>query len=251
MTAPKRWLESEHTSAEALELLRAGRAPLRLDEAARGRSRRRVAALAALPVAAGVLVSLPQIALGAVVGALGTVALLSAADVWVRSKAEPAPSSSASIVAPFAPSRAHPPASPLPTQVLTTSPTSETPPAPAGPEASAPARRTLSDSPATSNAPEAAQNELEQEIALLEKARRKLALEPHGALSMLREHERLFPSGQLRIEREFLSIDALVRLGRRGEAESRAKALELQAPQSLYGERLNRILGAKHLGERR
>ena len=53
------------------------------------------------------------------------------------------------------------------------------------------------------------------------------------------------PGGQLRVEREFLMVDALVRLGRRPEAEARAAALEVQAPKTLYGERLDRILGRK------
>jgi hypothetical protein len=64
-------------------------------------------------------------------------------------------------------------------------------------------------------------------------------------LSALRDHELRFPAGQLRIEREFLIVDALVRLGRRPEAEARARALDQQAPKSLYGERLDRILGTK------
>jgi hypothetical protein len=91
-----------------------------------------------------------------------------------------------------------------------------------------------------------AENQLDQEIALLEQARSKLARSPHLALSALRDHELGFPAGQLRIEREFLIVDALVRLGRRPEAEARARALELQAPKSLYGERLDRILRAEN-----
>jgi hypothetical protein len=84
---------------------------------------------------------------------------------------------------------------------------------------------------------------LQQEIQLLEEARRRLASEPAQAHRVLLEHERRFPGGQLRIEREFLLIDALARLGRRGDAEERARALEVQAPASLYGERLDQILG--------
>jgi hypothetical protein len=89
-----------------------------------------------------------------------------------------------------------------------------------------------------------AENQLDREIALLEAARNTLAASPHAALSALRDHELRFPAGQLRIEREFLIVDALMRLGRRPEAEARAQALERQAPKSLYGERLDRILGA-------
>lgn len=89
------------------------------------------------------------------------------------------------------------------------------------------------------------QDQLAQELALLESARRKLGTSPGAALSALRDHELRFPAGQLRIEREFLIVDALVRLGRRPEAEARAQVLAAQAPQSLYGERLERILNPK------
>ena len=76
----------------------------------------------------------------------------------------------------------------------------------------------------------------------METARSKLGSSPSAALSALRDHELRFPAGQLRIEREFLIVDVLVRLGRHPEAETRARSLAQQAPQSLYGERLERIL---------
>jgi hypothetical protein len=60
---------------------------------------------------------------------------------------------------------------------------------------------------------------------------------------VLLDHEQRFPSGHLRIERELLLVDALVRLGRRPEAEARAASLERQNPNSLYNERLDQILG--------
>jgi len=84
---------------------------------------------------------------------------------------------------------------------------------------------------------------LDQELALLEEARRLLATDAVGAFRVLQAHEARFVGGQLRIEREFLAVATLVRLGRVQEAEARARALEVQAPRTIYGERLDRILG--------
>jgi hypothetical protein len=98
--------------------------------------------------------------------------------------------------------------------------------------------------PAVSAAPEPAPRVegLQQEIQLLEEARRKVASDPAQAERVLLEHEARFGNGQLRIERELLLIDAWVRLGRRDEAEARARVLRAGAPTSLYGERLEQIL---------
>lgn len=238
MSAPRRWLETEEAASEALELLRAGRPPRRLDDAVRGRSRRRVAGLAMLPAAAGALASWPQLALGALVGAASTVAVMSVLSA-VASQPTPSASASTSAARP-AQERVH-----LPTPAAVSVPsdsTSDVAPAPA-----ASARRPVAGTkPATaSESPPSAPpvEGLQQEIQLLEEARRKLASEPAQALRVLLEHERRFAGGQLRLEREFLLIDALVRLGRRSEADTRARALRGQAPKSLYGERLDQILG--------
>jgi hypothetical protein len=82
--------------------------------------------------------------------------------------------------------------------------------------------------------------------ALVEQARRLLATNPAAALTVLRGHESEFPGGQLRLEREFLRVDALVRTGDHPAAEAGARALEARAPRSLCGERLQRILEGSH-----
>ena len=46
---------------------------------------------------------------------------------------------------------------------------------------------------------------------------------------MLERHAALFPMGQLSMEREFLAVQALRRLGRLAEARARASALLRQA----------------------
>ncbi|MES1186586.1 MAG: hypothetical protein ABUL60_22425 [Myxococcales bacterium] len=238
MSAPRRWLETEQASAEALELLRAGRPPQRMNEAVRSRSRRRVAGLAMLPAAAGMLAAWPQLALGALLGTVGTVAVMSAFSAF---SAPPAPAPSA---LPASPSASHllradtpPPATDEPETRSVDDPT----PMPAG----SARRPSVSPVPvASDSAGSAARGEgLQQEIQLLEQARRQLSSEPAQAERVLREHEARFAAGQLRSERELLLIDALVRLGRRSEAEARARVLRRQAPTSLYGERLEQILG--------
>jgi hypothetical protein len=239
MSAPRRWLETEEASAEALELLRAGQPPRHMNDAVRRRSRRRVAALAILP-AAGVLAAWPQLALGALVGAAGTVAVMSALSS-LPSQPAPSPTSSSGAGLPSRRPRAtdSEPRAPLPVPVREQS-NGEATPTPAG---NAP-RPVGGSKPMASEAPASAAPEgLQQEIELLEEARRKLAPDPAQARRLLLEHEQRFGGGQLRIEREFLLIDALVRLGRRNEAEARARQLERQAPASLYGQRLEQILG--------
>jgi len=251
MNGPRRWLESEEASTEALDLLRAGRPPRSLDEATRRRSRQRVARLAVLPAAAlGTLASWPQLALGALVGAAGTVAVMSA---WSAISSPPPQLPSSSRAASSASA-----ARSLPARVASPARTSaDVQPVSPSPAVSSPAieahRPVGGAKPAPSEAPElsAPADGLQQEIRLLEEARRKLGSDPAGARRVLLEHEQRFAGGQLRIEREFLLIDALVRLGRRSEADARARALEAQAPASLYGERLDQILGRSGSGKNR
>ena len=221
MTAPKPWLDSADAPADAVALLRRGRAPAPMDEQARRRSRARIAEATLVPAAAGALLWLPQLALGAILGAAGTALAVAAFE-------HRAPQNSAAHSA--ARQRAA-------NETLPRAPHSavlEQPPTPLQPASSA---------RPTTSLPLPLRNNLDRELALLEAARRELAVAPARALEVLRTHEAQFGSGQLRIEREFLIVDALVRLNRRAEAEARAQALEAQAPQTIYGERLDRILG--------
>ena len=80
------------------------------------------------------------------------------------------------------------------------------------------------------------------EARLLEKARARLTAEPAQALEVANTHERLYPTGQLSAEREFIAVDALMRLGRRTEAEQRAEPRLRQFPNGLYAKRLRKLL---------
>jgi hypothetical protein len=86
-------------------------------------------------------------------------------------------------------------------------------------------------------------DDLSREIQLLERARQLLPVAPNRALSTLQEHQREFGNGTLVLERQFLEIEALLRLGQRDAARARAAALRARAPGSLYERRLAQLLG--------
>jgi hypothetical protein len=70
---------------------------------------------------------------------------------------------------------------------------------------------------------------------LLDAARAVLASEdPARSLSVLDEHRRRFPRGQLGEEREALAVQALVALGRYDEARERAARFRAAVPNSLF-----------------
>lgn len=227
MNKPERWLDTRNAAPEVLALLESARAPRALDDATRARSRRRLAALSALPAAAGVLFWFQNVALGALLGAaVGGAVLL---PQW---NGQPKPNSE----------EGSPPASAklarakAPPVVVAVPP----PSANEGQGASA----ALPAVPARAGRTEAQTPDLAREALLLERARQLLGTNPSAALQTLRQHEREFGAGALLVEREFLSVDALMRLGRRAEATKRANALQRLAPGHLYEQRLESLLGA-------
>jgi hypothetical protein len=56
------------------------------------------------------------------------------------------------------------------------------------------------------------------------------------------ERRRRFPTGALDQEAEVVAIDALLRLGRRPEAASRARAFEAAHAGSLHARRIQRLM---------
>ncbi|MET0792442.1 MAG: hypothetical protein ABW061_13055, partial [Polyangiaceae bacterium] len=66
-----------------------------------------------------------------------------------------------------------------------------------------------------------------------------------AALVLAAEHAREFPAGVLTQEREVIAIDALLRLGRRSEAEARAASFHRQFPASAHGRRVDVLLGVR------
>jgi hypothetical protein len=80
------------------------------------------------------------------------------------------------------------------------------------------------------------------ETQLLLEAQRALATDPRNAIAIAREHARRYPRGQLVAERELLMVQALVELGRTREAEARGRELRKASPNSIYQERLDKVL---------
>lgn len=77
--------------------------------------------------------------------------------------------------------------------------------------------------------------DLANERALLEAARTALGRsEAASALASLERHRARYPAGQLREEREALSVQALVSLGRTDEARARAERFKKDFPKSLF-----------------
>ncbi|MFO0759272.1 MAG: hypothetical protein U0359_22460 [Byssovorax sp.] len=103
---------------------------------------------------------------------------------------------------------------------------------------------------APSSAPEAigagaALVEGEDEVTLLQHAQDALGASPARALDLLGQHAARFPGAALGQEREVMSIDALVRLGRTGEARTRAAAFAARFPTSAHLGRIEALLGEK------
>ncbi len=109
------------------------------------------------------------------------------------------------------------------------------------PPADAPAAVASPAAEAAAPAPVAKQGRLESgadsvkaEAALLEKARALVVSDPSKALSLTREHARRFPRGVLAQEREVIGIEALRRLGRQTEADTRAERFREAYPGSAH-----------------
>jgi hypothetical protein len=160
---------------------------------------------------------------------LAIVAAVGAAGVVAYFLSRPTP------VAPSEPQKPTPAVAP----VLTATPAPSTlqVPAPAvAPEstpsntvAPAPAEARGIQSPASSKG---ASNDASAEAALLERAREAISSDPKRALALTREHARRFPKGILTQEREVIAIDALNRLGKSSEADSRADQFKKTYPGS-------------------
>ena len=223
---------------ELSRLFRAGTPPIGIDAGSLERSRVRVHALMAAPAGVAGLVWIKHAALGAALGV--TVAVAAAAPRLVQHfrggtptptvAAKPALAQrSAAVTSAAKPVASAPPSAPArvapSAEVLR--PPSALPGAPARPADASPN----------------ALDTLRRESALLEAARAALESEPASALRLLAQHEREFLNGTLAVEREFLTVSALVRMGERAQAESRAAALRARAPGSLYQGRLDRLLG--------
>jgi Tfp pilus assembly protein PilF len=85
---------------------------------------------------------------------------------------------------------------------------------------------------------------LAEEEAILEEARKTLAQDPARALTLLRRHQSRFAHGELTAERMYLSVDCLLRLGKRDAAKREADALVERYPNSAYARRAPLLFSA-------
>jgi hypothetical protein len=81
------------------------------------------------------------------------------------------------------------------------------------------------------------------ELGLLGRAQALLDTDAVRALALTSDHERKFPNGALVQEREVIVVDALLRLGRRADAETRAADFHRRFPASVHGRRVDVLLG--------
>jgi hypothetical protein len=164
------------------------------------------------------------------IGGLATAALVGAAVVGLRSSPPPpppaAPSSNTTVTAPAVPTSAT--AAPVVEPVFDVSSLPSAPPAPSV------VRPTASVAPIPTTAP--------PEMTLLREAQENVGSSPATTLARCDEHARAYPKGSMAQEREVLAIDALLRLGRRAEAEQRAARFEATYPGSAYSRRITSLL---------
>jgi hypothetical protein len=100
-----------------------------------------------------------------------------------------------------------------------------------------------SATPSTASAPApSTSSSLLDDTALLQRARSLATSEPSRALSLTREHEARFPGSPLAEERQALRIEALLRLGKAGDAARELDAFEQRYPRSPYRRRLRSLL---------
>jgi hypothetical protein len=118
----------------------------------------------------------------------------------------------------------------------------ETPPASSAPDPlGAPSSAAPASSHVSAAAPTAPRRE-PSEIELLGHAQDELASDPAATLDFAARHARRYPRGALAQEREVLAIDALLRLGRRADAEERAARFDASFPGSPHRRRIDVLL---------
>jgi hypothetical protein len=185
--------------------------------------------MSALPAAAGVMFWVKSVALGAVLG--GTVVVVAYSPRFLSTTAEPQVQKSQPVAR--TPSLHRSPAAMRDASVENDAGSA----AAAVLSAAPPARSSIATLPL------AEASQLARETQLLERAREVIGHDARQALVSLGAHRREFPHGALELERELMTVDALLRLGERQQAQVRATRLRAQAPGSIYEQRLTRLLG--------
>jgi hypothetical protein len=265
MNDPQRWLDDPGTSSDLRQILESAEAPPALPEALNARLSEYAITLASQSVLAkvggtSVLAKLLSSSASVKTGvALASVLAVAGAGTALLRPTHDAPSlATTSHVIPAVPSPSTPSlaaksdaavlpsAPPAPslaeTPVAVESPTHGKTPLSAGtpPIAGTLLHETASAVPPASASPAA--SSIAAEAKLLETARSFLDDSPALSLQLTERDQTTNPGGQLSAERELIAIEALLRLGRRQEAERRAAPRLERAPDSLYARRLRQLL---------
>jgi hypothetical protein len=107
---------------------------------------------------------------------------------------------------------------------------------------SQPAPESVPRSPSRDKPREQPAAEADSEFSLLRSAQQSLKADPLRALELCATHATQFPSGGMVQEREMIAIEALLRLGRRPQADARASAFLRLFPGSAHAARLATLL---------
>ena len=214
--APRSLRDDPESSPLLLSMLDDARAQEGLDEAALARAVARVDALGPMPVASSTTWPL----LTKVGLAITLLAVLGSGAAWVVARTP----------------RETPPVTTAPSVPLVDAPPEPMPLPPEAPEVAAP---TLPEAVPAEHAPPPSEG------ALLLAARVALrSANPTRALALTAQHERLFPRGAMREERDVIAIEALTQTGDRTRAARRAGAFLQRYPSSPYRARVEGLLAA-------
>jgi hypothetical protein len=258
MNEPLRWLEDRHTSVGLREVLRAATEAPVLPAALHAEISAYAAGLASTAAlgsaAAGASWAKSSLALlshSAAAKALLLVSAMGAAGtasyVLVGHERHPAPQVEAQArrIEATKPTRAAATVVAAPTSAESRAPASELLAREPSPKQVAPREPEAAAEPSIPEPRAVAafdEPSIADEARLLENARAALAVNPARALQIADQHQQLHSDGQLSAERELIAVDALLRLGRRSEAQQRAAPRLEQAPDSLYARRLRKLL---------
>lgn len=239
MSDPRRWVEDADAPTEMRSLLADARPPRAMSAAERAamtQAAARAATSSALPLSTAAWASLVAGVAVTVVSASLLLHRAPRADVArPHERVTETPRAIAPVVAP--PSEEPTPAPrPIPPRSPTSARRARIPPRRAAPRAT-PTTVAATEGRATLD------QSLAAESAWLTHARSLLVTDPAAALATLEAHATRFERPRLVEEREFMVVEALRRVGRHAEANTRARALIARAPASAYARRLREVDG--------
>ncbi len=238
MSEPNRWRADGPERVR--ELLRDSKdlVPRDISDGERERVGRRVMRMAAVPAGLGILFWMKGLALGAGLGAMGVVTVVSVREGWIGGRHETQLSPPAPVPTMVASGVALPSAlGPIPTAPPSASE--------AGASVQSPVVSLPPAAPAEVDAgADAYVDLLAEEASMLEQARAAIATNPSRALELAQRHAARFPTGQLGMEREIVAIEALRAMGRGAEARGRAESALVRARGGFYEERIRNLLTA-------